>query len=120
MEISKYNYYCRSYSASVHLRITTRANDVHTEPTKDSMNINRPILPNGAELPDDVSFDAVHISRDTSKSTYIYLLSSLGVEECISCIQIDRRINSAQSEDYKPFIPGSHFLTYIIIIIILH
>jgi len=76
------------------------------------MNNSRPILPNGAELPDDVGFDAVHILRNASKSTCIHLLSSSGVEECISCIRIDIRMKSAQFEDYKPFILSSHFSAY--------
>jgi len=78
------------------------------------MNTNRPILPNGAELPDgiDFDFDALHISRDTSKSIDIHLLSTSGVEECIYCIRIDGRINGTQLEDYKPFVPGSHFSAY--------
>lgn len=82
---------------------------LRTKSTKDNMNINRPILPNRAELPNDVGFDAVHILRNTSKSTYIHLVSSSDVEESISCIRIDGRTNRAQFEDYEPFVPGSHF-----------
>jgi hypothetical protein len=76
------------------------------------MNSNRPILPNGSELPNDFGFNTVHILRNTSKSTYIHLVSSSGVKESISCIRINGRTNSAQFEDYEPFVPSSHFSTY--------
>lgn len=72
--------------------------------------MSRPILPNGAELPDNVGFDAVHILRNTSKSTYIHLVSTSGVKDSISCIRINGRTNN--TEDYEPFVSGSHFSAY--------
>lgn len=74
--------------------------------------MSRPILPNGAELPDNVGFDAVHILRNTSKSTYIHLVSSSGVKDSISCIRMNGRKNNTQFEDYEPFVSGSHFSAY--------
>jgi hypothetical protein len=53
------------------------------------------------------------IFRETRRNLLTFISSqSSGVEECISCIRIDGRMNSAQFEDYKPFIPGSHFSAY--------
>ena len=81
-------------------------------PAYHSMRNNGPILPNGVELPDNASIDAVHISRDNSKSTYIHLLSRSGVKETISCTQISRRMCRVQLEGYRPFVPSSHFAAY--------
>jgi hypothetical protein len=74
--------------------------------------MSRPILLNGAELPDNVGFDAIHILRNMSKSTYIHLVSSSGVKDSISCIRINGRTNNTQFKDYEPFVSGSHFSAY--------
>ena len=58
---------------------------LYTKPTEDTIDINRLILLNRAELLDDICFDAVHILRNTSGSAYIYLLLGSGVGECTSC-----------------------------------
>ena len=76
------------------------------------MNNYRPIFRSGAELPDDVGFDAVHILRSTSKSTYIHLVSDSGVKDSNFCIRVNKRPDSAQVEEYEPFVPGSHFSAY--------
>src|SRR5258708_39817266 len=76
------------------------------------MRSNGPILPNGVELPDNASVDAVHISRGDSNSTCIHLLTRSGVKETISCTQISRRMGRVQFEDQRPFVPGSHFAAY--------
>lgn len=82
------------------------------KPTEVNMNVRRPILPNGAELPDDTGFNAIHVSIDASTSTYIHLASTLDNDESISCIRVIGSTKNAQFEDYAPVVSSSHFLAY--------